>query len=165
MAKKIKSPNEAGGRIVRETVTLAREKAGITREIARIDRNAPDFDSVFDDGDDNPFAGIDQDDLQDAADETMSEALRLIIEQKKASQERFRIVADPEFFLVVCFQSRDQKEDFLKKANWDDLGDKYINGLEVARRMGVDTPAISIEPLKVRGKLKLFKASEILRKE
>jgi hypothetical protein len=149
-----------------EKIKLERVKASLSRTSGGMCRRKPtdpDFESVFDDGDDNLFAGVEMTgDLQEDADATMSEALRQIIERKKATQERFRIATDPEFFLCVCFQSREQKEDFLQKAGWEGLGYKYINGLEVARRMNVDVQAVEIAPLKLRGKIKKFRPDDIL---
>ena len=145
---------ERGGKVLqRSSVTLKK-------------RDDPDFDTMFDDGDDNPLADLEMvGDLQEDADAGMSEALRQIIERKKATQERFRVATDPEFFFCVCFQSRDQKDEFLRLAKWADLGDKYINGLEVARRMAVPIIPISIEPLRIRGKVKKFTANDILQKK
>jgi hypothetical protein len=151
-----------------EKVKLERVRATLSRTAGGMRRRKPtdpDFNSIFDDGDENLFADVElTGDLQEDADATMSEVLRAIIERKKATQERFRVATDPEFFLVVCFQSREQKEDFLSQAKWDDLGHKYINGLDVARKMGLDVPVIPIEPLKLRGKLKKFKPTDILPK-
>ena len=127
--------------------------------------DAPDFESMFDDGDDNPLAEIEMTgELQADADTGMSEALRAIIERKKATQERFRVATDPEFYLCVVFQSREQKEAFLQAADWADLGGKFINGLEVARRMAIPIDPIPIEPLKIRGKVKKFTQSDTLTK-
>lgn len=129
-------------------------------------RNDPDFDTIFDDGDDNPLADVEMvGDLQEDMDAGMSEALRQIIERKKATQERFRVATDPEFFFCVCFQSRDQKDEFLRLIKWDDLGDKYINGLEIARRMEIPITIIPIEPLRIRGKINKFTPKDILQKK
>lgn len=148
-------------KLERQKPTLSRGSAGLTRRKP----TDPDFDSVFDDGDDNLFADAAlTGDLQEDADTTMSEALRQIIERKKATQERFRVATDPEFYFLVCFQSREQKEEFLNKADWIDLGERFLNGLDVARKMNIDIAAIPIEPLKLRGKPHKFSKSDILRK-
>lgn len=151
----------------REKTTLARAGSKLTRGGSSLSgRNAPDFDSMFDDGDDNPLADIEMTgDTQEDADAGMSEALRQIIERKKATQEKFRTATDPEFFFCVCFQSREQKEEFLKAAGWEDLGDKYLNGLEVARRLAVPVTVIPIEPLKIRGKVNKFTPDDILKRK
>lgn len=59
--------------------------------------------------------------------------------QKRAAreQDRFMEAADSEFWVALCFQTRAQKEEFLRKLKLLDLGDKYLDGLMVAKRMGV----------------------------
>ena len=152
--------------IEREKKTITREKKSLARsgvKLKKRQRTDPDFDSVFDDGNDNPFAGVEMTgDLQEDADTNMSEALRQIIEKKKASQERFRVAVDPEFFFCMVFQSRAQKDEFLKAAGWYELGDKYLNGLEVAQKMGIEIEVIPIEPLTLRGKVKRYKPEDTL---
>lgn len=149
--------------IERQKVEITRQSAGIKRQSVKIDRTAPDFESMFDDGDESMLAGVEQTgDFQVDADENMSAALREIIERKKATQERFRISTDPEFFFCVVFQSREQKEQFLEGIGWMELGDKYINGLEVARRLGIPVDIVSIEPLPLRGKPNRFRKGEVL---
>ncbi len=147
----------------RQKPTLTRSTPTLTADRPKLMRNAPDFESTFDDGDGNPFADIEATgDLQTDVDETMSEALRLLIQKKKASMERYRVATDSEFFFCVCFQSREQKEAFLKLAGWDDIGDKYLDGLEIARRLKIQLEIIPIEPLKIRGKPHKFRPTDIL---
>lgn len=151
--------------IKREKPALERKRVSIARRSQTLGRNAPDFESMFDDGDENLFAGAEfNGDLQDDADTAMSEALRAVIERKKASQDRFRTATDPDFYFLVCFQNREQKEWFLEKAGWQPFDGRYLNGLEVARILNIEIPAIPIEPLKLRGKVKRFKPGDILRK-
>lgn len=147
-----------------ERPTIEQSKSAIARQnIVMRKANDPDFDSMFEDDGENPMGDLDLiDDLHADADAGMSEALRQIIERKRATQERFRTATDPEFFFCVCFQSREQKEQFLELVGWSDLGDKYINGLEVARRLKVPIEIIPIEPLKIRGKVKKFEKADII---
>lgn len=149
--------------IQREKPTIQRDKTGIKRERRVIDRTAPDFESIFaEDG--NPLAGLaDLGGVQENADQEMS-AVEAEIERNRARfEEHFRVAADPEFFFCVCFQSRDQKEEFLKAIGWfDDLGDKYINGLEVARRLGVPVTVIPLEPRKIRGGPEKYRKEKVI---
>lgn len=151
----------------REKIILERAAGHLSRGGSALSgRNAPDFDSMFDDGDDNPLADVEMTgDIQEDADASMSEALRQIIDRKKATQEKFRTATDSEFFFCVCFQSREQKDEFLKAVRWDDLGDKYLNGLEIARRLAVPVTVIPIEPLKIRGKVNKFAPDDILKRK
>lgn len=58
----------------------------------------------------------------------------------RAKQEarRFQDVTDSEFWVAVCFQTRAEKEAFLKALNLAQLGDKYIDGHKAAQLLGVD---------------------------
>lgn len=123
----------------------------------------PDFESMFEEPDENPMQDIAlTGDLQADADAGMSEALREIIERKRHTQERFRVAVDPEYFFCVCFQSREQKDEFLQKAGWEDMGDKYLNGIEVARRLNIPVAIIPLEPLKIRGRVNRYKKDDII---
>lgn len=51
--------------------------------------------------------------------------------------QRFRDATDSEYWVAVCFQSRAQKEEFLRRLKLDELGDKYLDGVRVAQRLGV----------------------------
>jgi hypothetical protein len=50
---------------------------------------------------------------------------------------RFELATDSEYWCCFCFQSRDQKEAFLAALSLLDLGDKYLDGWEVAKRLGI----------------------------
>lgn len=109
----------------------------------------PDLDSLLDpDNWDDPLADFDYtDDIEADAEDEANEIVAAIREQKRQQRDLWRLKADTEFFLVVCFQSRDQKEEFLEKAGWLDLlGDKYIDGLALAELLDVDVEPV---PLKI----------------
>lgn len=55
----------------------------------------------------------------------------------KSEQRRLTLSTDSEYWVCVCFETREQKEAFLKRMKLADLGDKHIDGIEVARRLGV----------------------------
>lgn len=63
----------------------------------------------------------------------------------KEENKRFIEATDSEYWIALCFQTRAQKEEFLEKLKLIDLGDKYLDGLKVAKRLNVDiespTPA------------------------
>lgn len=63
--------------------------------------------------------------------------LSTIAGRAKQEQARFRQATDTEFWLCLCFETREQKEEYLKRSKLDDLGDKHINGLIVAQRQGI----------------------------
>lgn len=133
--------------------------AGIVpKERRRIERAAPllpgmrrpNFDAMFD-----PDAVSPLDDLQltgnvevDAAAE-MDIVRRSFLDNDRADDDPFQIALDPEFYFVVCFQSRAQKDEFLEKSGLaaEGMGDKYLDGLRVARFLGVQ-----VDPIPLRTK-------------
>ena len=60
--------------------------------------------------------------------------------KKRAKQEaqRFRDVTDSEYWVALCFQTREDKDRFLRALNLIQLGDKYIDGHKAAQLLGVD---------------------------
>ena len=75
------------------------------------------------------------------ADRVLSEAEQAFKDRAKAEQKRFELATDSEYWLAMCFQSRQQKEDFLaalrEKLGLKDDGDKYLDGWEVAKALGI----------------------------
>jgi len=67
----------------------------------------------------------------------ISETLRRFRDRAKAEKKKFWDNVDSEYWFAVCFQSREQKEEFLRLAKIEGLGDKYLDGLEVAKKMGI----------------------------
>lgn len=55
----------------------------------------------------------------------------------EAEQERFMLATDSEYWVAICFQSRDQKEQFLRALDLIRHGDKYLDGWTVAKKLGV----------------------------
>ncbi|MEV6321385.1 hypothetical protein AB0M45_09335 [Nocardia sp. NPDC051787] len=52
--------------------------------------------------------------------------------------EKFAAMNDSEFWVAICFRSREQKDEFLRKAELVELGDKYLDGEKVARILGIE---------------------------
>lgn len=90
----------------------------------------------------DPLAGVEYsgDLAEDAAAElsAMESAYR---ERAKAEASRFQEATDSEYWVAVCFKTRADKERFLARAGLDQLGDKYLNGYQVARALDVDMEA------------------------
>lgn len=59
----------------------------------------------------------------------------------KAEERRMEDVTDTEFWFAMCFETREQKEEFLQKLKLLDLGDKYLDGLAAAKILGVKLEA------------------------
>lgn len=63
-----------------------------------------------------------------------------IHEGRKQQQDAIELANDTEYWFAVYFQSREQKEAFLKAVDWFQRGDKYLDGRFVAEKMGVTLP-------------------------
>lgn len=66
--------------------------------------------------------------------------------RKRAKDEgkRFALATDTEYWACLCFQTREQKEAFLSALNILSLGDKYLDGQEVAKVLGVKIPGADV---------------------
>lgn len=153
-----------------KSVKIERKDASIERQEKKIERGKrinlkrlPRLETMFEDEGD-PLEDVDyqENDLEHSAESEMSAVLLELRERRKANADMFRVARDPEYFCLLCFQSREQKEEFLQKVGWIDLGDKYLNGLEVCRRLGMDVEPIDLKPLKQRGKPGKYSLREVL---
>jgi hypothetical protein len=61
-------------------------------------------------------------------------------ERTKREDERFRLATDSEYWFVLCFKSREEKDAFLQAARLVHIGDKYLDGRAAALVLGVDLP-------------------------
>lgn len=100
----------------------------------------PDFATLFEpDGETvaqfNDLA--DTGDLEGNVEAELGVALDVLLANKKGKNELYRIANDDEFWFAVCFQSKEQKDTFLELAGWAAIGDKYLDGLAVAKRLDV----------------------------
>jgi hypothetical protein len=58
-------------------------------------------------------------------------------ERHEKERERFVDATDSEYWVCLCFDTREQKEEFLKKLGLFEHGDKYLRGDFVAEKLGV----------------------------
>ena len=70
----------------------------------------------------------------------------------KREDKRFELATDSEYCFCVCFQSREQCNAFLKAMDLLEIGDKYLDGQEVAKKLGVKLPEADI-PYRTEGKI------------
>lgn len=63
------------------------------------------------------------------------------IARSEKKNARYTQAVDSEYWFCVCFQSRAQKEAFLKALGLQVYGDKYLDGARVAHKFGVVLPA------------------------
>lgn len=67
------------------------------------------------------------------------------MERMKAEQDTKRAALDSEHWFCVCFMTREQKDAFLNATGWTVMGDKYIDGNELADVMKIELPAGEIK--------------------
>jgi hypothetical protein len=79
--------------------------------------------------DENSIAGVAETGLNE-----IKNAFRLRREQEN---KRFLDATDTEYWICLCFQSREQKEEFVEKTGWCQRDEKYLNGVKVARKLGL----------------------------
>lgn len=135
-------------KIERQRADLTRETAGVIKRAPKPQLSggkvAPNFHSLFT----APTGKNPLDDLPDGGgieenvEIELSEALRRILEEKRQLRDTYRIYNDANYYTVLVFQSEEQKRQFLALTGWGHPDDKFINGLQVADRIGLD-----IEPI------------------
>lgn len=95
-----------------------------------------------------------EDDGSDDADEPVERKVAVaqteFMKRAQAEQKRTELVTDSEFWFCVCFETREQKDKFLKAAGLWDIGDKYLDGRQVSKALGVD-PGAKINWPKTKG--------------
>jgi hypothetical protein len=106
-------------------------------------------------GGDEPEEKLEDVDIEEVAAEEVSEILSGFKARANREEDRFQDATDSEHWVALCFQTRAQKEEFLRKVNLLDLGDKYLNGMAVADRLGIklDSPIPPLPELRVDRRL------------
>ena len=103
---------------------------------------------------DDPIPDLDYENMTNeavAVAET-SAVLEAFKARAKAEQERFALATDSEYWVAVCFQTREQKEHFLAVTKLLKAGDKYIDGALVAKVLGIELPPAQV-PYNVSAKV------------
>lgn len=103
---------------------------------------------------DDPIGELDYGSMtnEEVAVKETSAVLAAFIARSKAEQERFLLATDSEYWVGLCFQTREQKEHFLREAKLLQAGDKYIDGALLAKRMGIELPPAAV-PYNVSAKV------------
>jgi hypothetical protein len=76
-------------------------------------------------------------DTEAASEAELSELLEGFKNRANRENDRMLEATDSEFWFCVCFQTREQKEEFLTKSNLMDVGDKYLDGMLVAEELKI----------------------------
>ena len=86
---------------------------------------------------DHPMSVESQADPVPTTEEALSATIIALRERDKAEASRYVQATDSEYWLCLCFETRAQKEEFLSRLRLEGLGDKHLNGIVVAKRLGV----------------------------
>lgn len=76
-------------------------------------------------------------DLERDSEAEINEVLAGFKARARAEDDRFRLATDSEYWTCICFQSREQVEAFIKIMGIGNGTEKYLDGLRVAKKLGV----------------------------
>lgn len=125
----------------------------------------PNFNSLFSADVQSPVEGMTYtDDPETDAKEEISRTLQALRENEKLRRNQYTEMVDTEFWCAICFQSRGQKDEFLEKLGLLRHGDKYLDGLFVARVLGVDIKPVLLERKSIPPMSKHLKGIGIINK-
>lgn len=89
----------------------------------------------------DPLAGVEYTDNLETDSRAELDALAEGFRSRRDQEEtRFKDATDSEYWFAVCFRTRDDKDAFLAAINATHLGDKYLDGHQLATILGVDLP-------------------------
>ena len=99
------------------------------------------------------------DEAEEPAEETAKRELSELESafKRRAEAERFMLATDSEYWVAICFQTRDQKEEFLRALDLIRHGDKYLDGWTVAKKLGVQLTRADVPYNTGKGDVKLDK--------
>ncbi len=76
-------------------------------------------------------------DIEAVAEGEVNEVLAGFKDRAKQEAARHEYAVEAEYWCCLYFQTIDQKDEFLRKIGWDELGDKYIDGMAAADAVGI----------------------------
>jgi hypothetical protein len=76
-------------------------------------------------------------------------------ERARAEAARFEAATDSEYWCALVFETRAQKEAFLAALGWLARGDKYLDGVALAKRNGIPLPPAHVPYRASKGDKKL----------
>lgn len=94
----------------------------------------------------NPFDSMDVSDdasleeIGEAEDKVIDDSFKAIREGREKQRQAIQLANDAEYWFAVYFQTREQKEAFLKAVKWFEHGDKYLDGRWLAKKFNVELP-------------------------
>jgi hypothetical protein len=80
------------------------------------------------------------DNLEVAAKGEIDSLSKGFLDRMKKEASRRDDAVDTEHWVAICFQTRGQKEAFLRALGWLEHGDKYLDGRVLAAQLGMTLP-------------------------
>lgn len=84
--------------------------------------------------------------FEQASREDADQILSSFDEQNKKARERLKAGLDCDFFFCVTFLDSKQREAFLAASGWEKFGRRYVNGLALAKALGIELPESAYKP-------------------
>ena len=113
-------------------------------KLDRLDRNAPAKKPRNAKAAVQVLAELPEGTLQDDYEYELNEVQTAFKARAKAEEIRFELATDSEYWTCLCFQTREQAEAFAAAVSWLTPGDKYVDGVQVARALGIELPAAKV---------------------
>lgn len=98
----------------------------------------------FDDDEEQEDGADDGRTTEEATKDDIAKVKSAFMQRSDDERRRFELATDSEYWFCVCFQSRDQKDEFLRNAGLEEIGDKYLDGWEVAKKFGIKIERVSV---------------------
>lgn len=70
--------------------------------------------------------------------------------QRKQATKTIEASRDTDYAIQVIFLDHKQRDAFLEQSGWHKHGKRYVNGLELAKAMGIELPESNFRPPKPR---------------
>ena len=82
-------------------------------------------------------------DLEKDASQQLTAIQKAYREKAKLIGDQKTLALDSEYWVCLCFKSREQKEAYLKAKDWICDGDKYLDGTKIAASEKIPLPGAS----------------------
>lgn len=82
--------------------------------------------------------------LQETTRRELSEYEAAFKARAQAESKRMELATDSEYWTCLVFQTREQAEAFAAAVPWLEQGAKYVDGVQVARSLGIELPPAAV---------------------
>lgn len=106
--------------------------------LERVELDQCDLESVeLGADDDSPLAGLEPTgDVEEDCKRELAVVKTSFQERKATEEARRKKATDSEYWVCLCFQTREQVEEFMRNCEHPRPDEKYVDGVKFARRIG-----------------------------